>query len=94
MIDELLARVGNLHFSDFFVTALCRKASDKVPSNIEEFLIKKFQLIKEGASGRRFVYKNEGWYVFFTFFPTNVVVDEKYALKNMPLMFVTRCSNL
>ena len=43
---------------------------------------KKYQAILHGANGRKFVYTEGGWRLFFTFFPTDKVVDERYALKN------------
>ena len=44
--------------------------------------LEKYQAILHGANGRKFVYTEGGWRLFFTFFPTDKVVDERYALKN------------
>ena len=38
--------------------------------------------ISHGASGRKFIYQESGWRMAFTFYPTDRVVDEKYAMKN------------
>ena len=42
----------------------------------------KYQAILHGANGRKFVYTEGEWRLVFTFFPTDKVVDERYALKN------------
>ncbi len=46
------------------------------------FPAEKYEVILRGASGRKFIYKEGEWRLIFTFFPTDRVVDERYALKN------------
>jgi len=53
-----------------------------MPEHIESFLREKHKVILRGASGRKFIYKEGEWRLIFTFFPTDRVVDERYALKN------------
>ena len=36
----------------------------------------------EGITGRKFTFQEGEWRLYLTFFPTNCVVDERYALKN------------
>ena len=43
-------------------------------------------LIEQGTNVRKFIYQKEDWRIIFTFFPTDRVVDEKYALKNKVLI--------
>ncbi len=85
LIDSLHALVAKLDFSGYFVAATYRKVGEQLPDDIAYFLEEKYKKIEQGATGRRFVYRGEGWYIFFTFYPTDRVVDEKYAMKNMPL---------
>ena len=54
----------------------------EMPEHIEAFLQEKYEAILRGASGRKFIYKEGEWRLIFTFFPTDRVVDERYALKN------------
>jgi hypothetical protein len=35
-----------------------------------------------GTRSRRFVFQEGEWRIYLTFFPTDEVVDERYALKN------------
>ena len=53
-----------------------------MPEHIEAFMQEKYEVILRGASGRKFIYKEGEWRLIFTFFPTDRVVDERYALKN------------
>ncbi len=55
---------------------------NEMPEHIESFVLEKYQAILHGANGRKFVYTEGGWRLFFTFFPADKVVDERYALKN------------
>ena len=85
LIDSLHHEIAKLKFPGFFVVSLCRKVGEELPTENTLFLQNKHLLIQQGFTGRRFVYRNGGWYVFFTFYPTDELVDEKYAMKNMPL---------
>ena len=89
LIDSLHREIAELIFPGFFIAALCRKVGDSLPIGIASFLQDKYILIEQGATGRRFVYREDGWYIFFTFYPTYQLVDEKYAMKNMPLNLET-----
>ena len=66
--DRIFQNVAELSVPHFFITV--------------DFIWEKYQAILHGANGRKFVYTEGGWRLFFTFFPTDKVVDERYALKN------------
>lgn len=80
--DDLLQLISEIHLSGFFITADVTKTSEETPQGIEEFLREKHRVIQQGVSVRKFTFQNAGWRIIFTFFPTDRVVDEKYAMKN------------
>ena len=69
----------------FFITAEMHLMGSKMPDGLEAFICKKLEHIKTGIRTRRFVFQEGGWRIYLTFFPTNEVVDERYALKNKVL---------
>lgn len=77
--------VANCKIPNFFITAEIICSNTNIPTDISLFLKMKGKAIQQGISGRRFVYKANGWRIIFTFFPTNKVVEERYALKNKVL---------
>ena len=66
----------------FFVTAEMQCVGNTMPKGLEAFIQKKLEQIRKGITGRRFVFQEDGWRIYLTFFPTTEVVDERYALKN------------
>lgn len=82
MIDQILQLIGEITTPGFFVTAEFSREGTTPPLDMEEFILKKLKRIKEGSKGRKFVYQQGEWRIIFTFFPTDSVVEEKYALKN------------
>lgn len=82
VIDQIFKEVAEISIPNFFITVEFSTVAEDMPEHIESFLHEKLQAILSGAKGRRFVYQEEGWRLIFTFFPTNGVVDERYALKN------------
>lgn len=80
--DKILEQLSQVHFQGFFITVDFVKASNTVPGGIEEFLNEKYQAILQGITGRKFAYQASGWRMLFTFYPTDRVVEEKYAMKN------------
>jgi hypothetical protein len=82
MIDTILNRVGNLSTPGFFVTIEFTKEAKEFPARLEAFIIEKIERIHQGVKVRRFSYQEAGWRMTLTFFPTDQVVDEKYAMKN------------
>ena len=49
---------------------------------LEVFIKGKITQIQQGITGRKFTFQEGKWRLHLTFFPTNCVVDERYALKN------------
>lgn len=82
MIDSILESVSNLPTPGFFVTVQFIYETGETPHELESFIMNKYRQIKEGITARKFIYQEAGWRMVVTFFPTNQVVDEKYALKN------------
>jgi hypothetical protein len=58
----------------FFVTAEMQRVGNSLPEGLEA--------IRKGTRSRRFVFQEGEWRIYLTFFPTDEVVDERYALKN------------
>lgn len=82
MKDAIIDRVNDIPTLGFFVTVDFIKTSEYMPKGIEEFILEKLSLIRKGVSGRRFTFEADGWRMHFTFFPTDSVVDPKYAMMN------------
>lgn len=84
IIDQIFQKVAAISIPHFFITVEFAAISNAngVPEHIEAFLWEKYEAILRGASGRKFVFQEGEWRLIFTFFPTNQVVDERYALKN------------
>ncbi|WP_294630956.1 hypothetical protein [uncultured Bacteroides sp.] len=80
--DRIFQIVAGISIPHFFVTVEFSALGNGTPRYIEAFLYEKHQTILQGASGRKFIYREGGWRLIFTFFPTDRVVDERYALKN------------
>lgn len=80
--DRIFQNVAELSVPNFFITVEFSVMGNEMPEHIESFVLEKYQAILHGANGRKFVYTEGGWRLFFTLFPTDKVVDERYALKN------------
>ena len=80
--DQIFRKVAEASIPHFFLTAELAAPGTEPPQHIESFLREKHEAILRGASGRKFIYKEGEWRLIFTFFPTDSVVDERYALKN------------
>lgn len=83
--DSIFQTVAQVSVPHFFITVEFSAMGSERPQCIEAFLKEKHQAILQGASGRKFVYREGDWRLIFTFFPTDKVVDERYALKNKVL---------
>ncbi|WP_455587153.1 hypothetical protein [Bacteroides sp.] len=82
MTEQIIELTSQIQIPGFFITAEVSRKGAGVPCDIEDFLWEKLKLIEQGSNARKFVYQKRDWRIIFTFFPTNKVVDEKYALKN------------
>ncbi|WP_321437117.1 hypothetical protein [uncultured Bacteroides sp.] len=82
MAENILALVTRISTPGFFVITDIIQSSIEDPEGIEDFVLQKLTKIQEGATGRKFAFRKNGWQINFTFFPTNQVVDKHYALMN------------
>ena len=80
--DQIFRKVAETSIPHFFITVEFSASGTEMPEHIESILREKYKVILRGASGRKFIYKEGEWRLIFTFFPTDRVVDERYALKN------------
>ena len=71
-----------MHTPGFFITAEMQRAGSSFPEGLEAFVAEKLEAIRNGIRSRRFVFQEGEWRIYLTFFPTDEVVDERYALKN------------
>lgn len=82
MQEQIWRILQTMNLPSFFITAETGREGNAFPSGLENFVRKKFEQIQQGVSARRFVFQEDGWRIYITFFPTTEVVNEKYALKN------------
>jgi len=82
MIDAVLNMVGNLSTPGYFITVDITKETNEFPVGLEAFIFEKLERIHQGVKVRKFSYNESGWRMVLTFFPTDRVVDERYAMKN------------
>lgn len=82
MEEQVWKAIAAMHTPGFFVTAEMQCVGNRMPGQLEGFIAEKLAQIHQGISARRFVFREEEWRIYLTFFPTTEVVDERYALKN------------
>lgn len=82
MTGEVLRLVSEIPTPGFFVTAEFSRTGGEIPLGMEAFILSKLEAIGQGSQARKFVWQVGEWRIIFTFFPTDRVVDERYALKN------------
>ncbi|SHE35898.1 hypothetical protein SAMN05444405_101199 [Bacteroides luti] len=82
MDEDILKLVSQISTPGFFVTTEIIQSSTESPKGIEAFILQKISNIKAGATGRKYAFRENGWQINFTFFPTNQVVDKRYGLMN------------
>mgnify|MGYP000001737683 FL=1 len=82
MNEQIWKYIVELSSPGFFVTADIMYEGEEFPVDIKAFIIDKLALIETGISARKFTLHSGGWRIHLTFFPTDRVVDERYALKN------------
>ena len=81
VIDQIFHKVAEIAIPHFFITVEFQHPAQNA-GTYRGFPAGKYEVILRGASGRKFIYKEGEWRLIFTFFPTDRVVDERYALKN------------
>lgn len=82
MNEYIWKYIAELPTPGFFVTADIMHEGEEFPVGIKAFIIDKLALIGTGIPARKFTFNSDGWRIHLTFFPTDRVVDECYALKN------------
>lgn len=85
MEEQIWRNIAEMDTPGFFITAEMHRTGSGMPEGLEAFIRGKLALIREGLSTRRFVFQQGEWRIYLTFFPTDAVVDERYALKNKVL---------
>ena len=85
MEEQVWKHIAEMDTPGFFITAEMQRMGSVMPEGLDAFIRKKLELIREGIGSRRFVFQEGEWRIYLTFFPTDQVVDERYALKNKVL---------
>lgn len=80
--EQIWQNIARMDTPGFFITAEMDRVGSSMPQELEAFIRLKLEKIHQGIAARRFVYQEGEWRIYLTFFPTDRVVDEKYALKN------------
>ena len=82
MQERIWKHIAAMHTPGFFITAEMQRVGNSLPEGLEAFVSGKLESIRKGTRSRRFVFQEGEWRIYLTFFPTDEVVDERYALKN------------
>ena len=85
MQEHIWRYIAEMPTSGFFITAEMQRTGKVMPEGLDAFIYQKLKQIEEGIGARRFVFQEGEWRIILTFFPTDRVVDERYALKNKVL---------
>ena len=82
MQERIWKHIAAMQTPGFFITAEMQRVGNSFPEGLEAFVAQKLEAIRKGTRSRRFVFQEGEWRIYLTFFPTDEVVDERYALKN------------
>ena len=82
MQEQIWRDIASMQTPGFFITAEMQRVGNAMPEGLETFVLQKLEAIRNGVRSRRFVFREGEWRIYLTFFPTDRVVDERYALKN------------
>ena len=85
MQEHIWRYIAEMPTPGFFITAEIQRTGKVMPEGLDAFIHQKLKQIEEGIGARRFVFQEGEWRILLTFFPTDRVVDERYALKNKVL---------
>lgn len=81
--EQIWSYLARRQTPGFFITAEVSREGAAWPVGLEAFLTDRLEAIRRGqVSARKFVFTADDWRIVLTFFPTDRVVDERYALKN------------
>ena len=79
MEEKIWEYIAGMDTPGFFITAEMQRMGSVMPEGLDAFIRKKLELLRKGIGSRRFVFQEGEWRIYLTFFPTNEVVDERYA---------------
>ena len=82
LTDSVLQLISEIHIPGFFITTDFLQTGEFLPQGIDFFLKEKHAKKIHSAKKKKIIYQQSGWRIAFTFYPTDRVVDEKYAMKN------------
>ena len=82
MQEQIWRDIASMQTPGFFITAEMQRVGNAMPEGLETFVLQKLEAIRNGVRSRRVVFQEGEWRIYLTFFPTDRVVDERYALKN------------
>ncbi len=82
MKERIWNHIATLPTPGFFITAEVQTGGEHFPDGLEAFIQEKLASIRHGIPARKFIFREGAWRITLTFFPTDRVVDERYALKN------------
>lgn len=85
MQEHIWRYIAEMPTPGFFITAEMQRMGEVMPEGLDAFIRQKLKQIEEGIGARRFVFQEGEWRIILTFFPTDRVVDERFALKNKVL---------
>lgn len=80
--EQIWENIARMDTPGFYIAAEMDRVGTHMPQTLEAFIGQKLEKIRQGITARRFVFGEGEWRIYLTFFPTDRVVDEKYALKN------------
>lgn len=80
--EQIWQDIARMDITGFYIAAEMDRVGTYMPHTLEDFIGQKLERIRHGITARRFVFSEGEWRIYLTFFPTDRVVDEKYALKN------------
>ena len=85
MQEHIWRYIAEMPTPGFFITAEMQRMGEVMPEGLDAFIRQKLKQIEKGIGARRFVFQEGEWRIILTFFPTDRVVDERFALKNKVL---------
>lgn len=88
--NKILFELSEMKIPGFFIVADFSTYDTEMPRTLEGFIHEKIKHIQNGNTSRKFVFQENKWRIILTFYDTNKIVEERYALKNK---FIKQRSN-
>ncbi|MDE5676278.1 hypothetical protein [Phocaeicola sp.] len=80
--EQIWTAIARMHTPGFFITALIGQEGEEFPAALQAYIGERLAAFRRGVKARKFVFRQGDWRIYLTFFPTDRVVEEGYALKN------------